>query len=423
MKNTFLQEGYNQNEYETAILAYLTSQNKGVTLADVVVHTALKMEWTEYTLRQMLGKYAAHLEINEKQEIVYLFDLTPKPVPIGKYILQGIGWIFWSVWWVFTIAFKALTVGMLLTYGVFYALVAVLILEAITQSGEIFWEVIKGFWYGAGELINLLTGKSKGTPEDKHVLTDIFSYIFGATATKKDSLATEKLILQQIRAQDGKLMPSDIVRLTGWNLIDAQTQAAYLLANYQGEPIVTEAGKIVYHFPDLVKDQETPTLPTPIWEQTPDIPKMNNLSKDTHDIVTWLNVFNIVMSVIILPLAVMFAFPELKGNLPDWVITWLILVPFVFSFLFLLIPICRYPFFSIRKAKALKACYRISVLEQIFKRLPEPIVLAKDMSDIAENAEVEEKIATKMIEKLHIEMRAEATASAEGIVYDFRELA
>lgn len=423
MKNSFLQEGYDQSAYESAILAYLKSQKNGVTLADIVVNTALNTAWTEYTLRQMLGKYTAHLEINQKHEILYLFDLTPKPTPILKYILQGIGWIFWSIWWVFTIAFKALIVGMLLTYGVFYALVVVFILEAITRSGEIFWEVLKGFWYGAGELIQILSGRGNVSGTDKHILTDIFSYVFGATKAKKNALATEKLILQQIRAQGGKLMPSDIVRLTGWDLIDAQTQAAYLLANYEGEPVVTEAGKIVYHFPNLAKDDEITTLPPAIWEQTPDMPKMNNLDKEMHNIVTGLNIFNMVMSIIVLPLTIMFTFPELNGNLPEWVIIWLMFVPFVFSFLFLFIPLCRYPFFRIEKAKAQKAYHRLLVLGQIYKQLPTPVSSTRDLTSMVKETQIPQEAITELIERLHTEMRAEALANADGVVYDFKELA
>jgi hypothetical protein len=419
MKNSFLQEGYNEAEYESAILAYLKSQKQGVTLSDVVVNTALKTEWTEYTLRQMLGKFPAHLEINDKQELLYLFDLTPKPLSIGKYLWQGISWFFYAIWWVFTIAFKVWMVGMLVTYGLAYALLIVIVLEAITRSGEILGEVLKGIWYGAGELWNMLTGKSKVNEADKHILSDIFSYVFGAIYPKQDKLATEKMILQQIRAQEGKLIPADIVRLTGWNLVEAQTQAAYLLANYQGEVNVTPDGKIEYFFPNLVKENGENDLPAPVWKQDLFVPLMNNLDWESHNVITGINIFNIVMS-IVSPFIIMYML-ELK-DLPDAVLLWLTVVPFLFSAIFFLVPLCRYPFVMAYRTKVMKANNRLYVLGQIFERLPTPIAIQKDAPAIATSLGLTTEQATQFIERLQAEMRAEITATAEGTVFEFKEL-
>jgi hypothetical protein len=423
MKQSFLQEGYNQAEYEQNILAYLKQQQKGVTLADVVVGTGQKTEWTEYTLRQMLGKFPAHLEINDQQELVYLFDLTPKPLPVGKYILQGISWALWAVWWVFMLAFKIWMVGMLLTYGLVYALIIVIVIESITRSGDLFWEVCKGIWYGFGEVWKMLIGKNKSSlnENDYHFLSDIFSYVFGVSASKEDKLEIEKKILQQIRAQGGKLIPADIVRLTGWSLRDAQTQAAYLLANYQGEPIVTEAGKIEYHFPELVKENETSKAPAPIWEHGLPLPLMNYLDKDTHNTVTGLNIFNMVMA-IVSPFVVLFMLPELNGDLPDWVLLWLTAVPFVFSAIFLGIPLCRYPFVQSQKAKVQRANERLFVLGEIFKSLPSPIDVAKDTAKISQTLSLPADRVKELLDKLQAEMSAEAIATPEGVQYHFGEL-
>lgn len=424
MKQSFLQEGYNQAEYEQNILAYLKSKaGKGVTLADVVVGTGQKTEWTEYTLRQMLGKFPAHLEINNQQELVYLFDLTPKPLPVGKYILQGIGWGLWAVWWVLMLAFKIWMVAMLLTYGLVYALIVVIVIESITRSGDLFWEVCKGIWYGFGEIWKMLIGKSKAQigEGDYHFLSDIFSYVFGVSALKEDKLEVEKKILQQIRAQGGKLVPADIVRLTGWNLRDAQTQAAYLLANYQGEPIVTEAGKIEYLFPELAKESENNHAPDAIWRYGLPLPLMNYLDKETHNTVTGLNIFNMVMA-ILSPIIILIMLPELNGDLPDWVLLWLTAVPFAFSAIFLGIPLCRYPFVLAQKKKVQRANERLFVLGEIFKNLPAPIDADKDTAKISQTLSLPADRVKELLDKLQAEMSAEAIATPEGVQYRFQEL-
>ncbi len=419
--NTLEKQGYSQTEYEAAITTYLKKEGKGVTLPDVVVATGLKTEWVEYTLRQLLGKYPAYLEINPKQELLYLFDLTPKPLPIYKYIAQGIGWALWAIWQVFTLAFKVWIVTMLCTYAILYALILMVVIMAITRSGDILEGVFTGIWYGLGELWNMLTGKSATKNTDKHVLSDIFSYVFGATVPKKDSHATEKLILQQIRTQAGKLVLADIVRLTGWSLRQAQTQAAYLLANYNGDVSVTEEGKIIYHFVDLVKESSEKNLPASIWEQPFEIPKMNDTDKDTHNTITALNIFNIVMSVAT-PIIFVFSFPETKGNIPDWILMFFTVIPLVFSVVFFSVPSLRYLFVSVQRANAKNKHKRLLVLGKIFEGFPENITLPLNAKAIgsAVNASVEE--VTAILEKLSTEMNAETNATAEGIQYDFKEL-
>jgi len=444
MKNTFAQEGYNQPEYEDAIMVYLKHEHKAVTLPDVVVGTGLKMEWVEYTLRQMLGKFPAFLEINDKQELTYSFDLTPKSLPVGKYFMEAIGWVFWAIWQVFTIAFKVWIVVMLCTYAVSYMLILTLTIAVITRSGDIFEAVFQGIFYGVGELWNMLTGKSgksekseksetASSIEDKHTLNCIFSYVFGATPPKKDKLATEKLILQYIRIHAGKLVPVDIVRLTGWSLRDAQTQAAYLLAHYQGEVSVTEEGKIVYDFPDLVKaGGEQNALPAPIWKSPFVKPLMNDTDKDTHSAITWTNWFNIGMS-IATPIIALCMFPELEGEVPEWIIVWFTMIPFTFSFIFFLVPACRYFFVYRQQVKAQRAYHRLLVLGEIFDRLPAKIT--PDMPIISKNvatneeaqsmrlvAELPAKEREAILKKLCVDMNAEPIATDKGVEYDFKEL-
>ena len=199
MNDILAQSDYNQTAYETAILSFLKQHQEGVTLADVVVGTGLNTEWVSYTLRQLLGKYPAYLEINAHKELVYLFNLTPKPLPIGKYIWQGVNWVMGVIWQVFTFAFKVWIVGMLFTYALAYLLILMLGIAIATQSGDMLKFIFEMLWGIVSELWDMLTGKKKSNLQgDKQTLNEVFSYVFGAKPPQKDERATEKIILQQL---------------------------------------------------------------------------------------------------------------------------------------------------------------------------------------------------------------------------------
>lgn len=97
------------------------------------------------------------------------------------------------------------------------------------------------------------------------------AYIFGEAHKRKDKLLTEKIILNYIKNNHGKIVVAEIVQLTGWSIKEAETQVVRLLANYQGEVEVSKEGIIIYIFEDLAKGEKKSSEISEslkIWERT-----------------------------------------------------------------------------------------------------------------------------------------------------------
>lgn len=72
---------------------------------------------------------------------------------------------------------------------------------------------------------------------------------------KKD-LFLEKIILNYIQNNGGKIVIAEVIQLTGWSIREAETEITQLLANYNGQAEVTTEGVIVYTFEDFCENQK-----------------------------------------------------------------------------------------------------------------------------------------------------------------------
>jgi hypothetical protein len=412
-------QNYHEKEYKSLIIKALKARPQGATLPEVVVATGLPTEWADYTLRQLLNDFPAYLEINAQHELVYQFDFAPKEKTFLENIQAGIAWIFQLLWQIFTFGFKFWIVLMLFTYLLFNAVVLLAAIVGITRSGDLLEGAFRLFGGGVQELWKMIwrTDKTKNG-----VIHQVFSYVFGQTQAKTDKLALEKLFLRQIRQQNGVLLVSDIVRLTGWSVREAQNQVAKLMANYQGDAEVSEDGVIVYKFPELSQKTDSDKLPKPIWERLiPEI-KMNDNEKSVNRAIMGVNAFNIVMAFVSTFIIQMYFFED--ATMPDWIFGFSLVIPLIFSIIFFTIPLARMPFVFWQNQTIYRQNRAYQILGEIFKRLPNPIYPQQFVP------EIDKRISQKAIDQTKELLNEQALAlEADSLIdmggkayFDFEQI-
>jgi hypothetical protein len=381
-------QNYHEKEYKSLIIKALKAKPQGATLSEVVVATGLPTEWADYTLRQLLNDFPAYLEINDQHELVYKFDFVPKEKSLLQNLQTGIAWVFQVLWQIFTFGFKFWIVLMLFTYLLFNALVLLAAIVGITRSGDLLEGAFRLFGGGVQELWKMIwrTDRSKNG-----VIHQVFSYVFGQTPPQTDKLALEKLFLQQIDQQNGVLLVSDIVKLSGWSVREAQNQAAKLLANYQGDAEVSEDGVIVYRFADLAQKTAHSEPVKPIWERLLPTLKMNDNEKSVNRAIMGVNAFNIGMAFVSTFIIQLYFFED--TTMPDWLIGFSLVIPLVFSLIFFLIPLGRMPFVWSENQQISRQNQAYIILGEIFKRLPNPIYPQKMIP------EIDKRISQKAIDQ------------------------
>lgn len=180
---------FNEIDFKKRILKAIRGQNQGLSVPDLVVLTGLPTEWVEYLVREMLGEYPCRLRTNEREELVYIFDLSKKSLSLRKI------------------------------------------------------------------LHNWAQEKAKKNPTYKFFR--FLENILQDTPEIKDRLFLEKVILQYIRANQGKIVVAELIQITGWSIYQAETEAVRILADYHGEVKVTDDGVIVYTFDELTQVPST----------------------------------------------------------------------------------------------------------------------------------------------------------------------
>ncbi|NJL12055.1 MAG: hypothetical protein HC913_02965 [Microscillaceae bacterium] len=296
MNNQLEAQPYELATYKARLIPALQSYPEGATLAQLVVKTGLPLEWTEYTLRQMLPQYPAHLEINAQHELVYLFDFSPRSLSFTQMLVRGGQAFLQGLWRLFVWVFKAWIVLMLCSYLLFNMLVLVLGISMLTRSSTLFEGTIKAMREVFRGLGRLWAGSQAS---QDNLLQAVFSYVFGPQAPPAESQALEKRILAFIQQNGGKINVGQLIKLTGWSLRQAEEQAAQLMAQYQGDAEVSELGTITYLFPALEnqpREHDFSSEALMIWHHPQPLLRLNDNPKDTNEKITLINAFNLGMS-------------------------------------------------------------------------------------------------------------------------------
>ncbi len=181
--------------------------------------------------------------------------------------------------------------------------------------------------------------------------------MFGPPPAVIDPLLDAKKALVEIRRQQGRVAPADIMRVTGGSREAAERTLLRLVADHEGEITVSDEGAILYEFPGLrstVDDTHAAgtAVSASIWDKLAVPPPLTGNSAAFNTLFTFINGFNLAASGVVLAqgltierlIALVAGMgvedaPPLPP--PDGVPLALGLVPFVFSAALFALPVLR----------------------------------------------------------------------------------
>jgi hypothetical protein len=112
------------------------------------------------------------------------------------------------------------------------------------------------------------------TPRDarkkgKSFIIAIYDLALGPERSESDPLDNEKEVAAFLRAEQGMLVPSEIVALSGATMAEAEERMADYLVRFDGEPEITEEGVVVGEFESFISGTaaKTDARVVPYWEE------------------------------------------------------------------------------------------------------------------------------------------------------------
>ena len=125
-------------------------------------------------------------------------------------------------------------------------------------------------------------------------------FFFGPEEAPVDPLENKKRVLEEIRAQQGRIGLLDVLRVTGMTREQADPFIAALMLEYNGDVKVSEFGGITYSFPELRKTTQTSfTMRSePGWLKKKILGPLTGNPVGSNMLIAGLNGFNFIMSTV-----------------------------------------------------------------------------------------------------------------------------
>ena len=341
-----------------------------LTAADAAARTGLPTREAAAGLALVASEYSGHLAVTSKGELIYDFSrgLVPGDRPglvrrIGRGLARAAfgavrlvvrAWIS-----VVLVSYAVVFAGVLLALaakedsdgiGDAFGLLARLIFESIFWTFHPFSSV-----YVTREP-TWVKRRGRGAVAAVPFYEKVNRFVFGPPVAVVDPLAGMKSAVLEIRRQQGRVTPADVLRVLGGTRAAAERMLLRLVAEHEGDIQVGEEGGIVYEFPALRATADASGaagVPVPAWARPASLPALTGNSLAFNWLFTAVNGFNLVaggiglsMGLTIERLLAMLAragVPE-PPPLPavDGVPLALGLVPFLFSAALFAVPLARW---------------------------------------------------------------------------------
>lgn len=398
------------------------------TLGDVVSATGLPDHEAEAALRSLLETRRGHLDVSDAGDLLYRFDpkLIERDAELFRTRFRR------AAWSAFKVGFKIWTAVMLVVYFVVFVLILIAIMTANRDGrgsggrrgfglGDLFilhwllggrgWDR-RGLYYGDRHARRL--PKDARPPFYKKV----FAFIFGPEEPRPTQLQKDRTVVQLIQARKGVLASSELIEHTGLSIDDAVEEMGRLTGAYGGDPRVSDAGEVVYAFPELMRSahgQVRAREPKPAWMRLEYPKKLTGNSGGANVGIGAMNGFNLAMASVL----------GLPSTFDPVIFYGLGVVPFTFSSLFFAIPIFR----SLALAGENRARMRRNV-----RRLLVGLVYSRSVGTVRwvaaagavrhvtralEDRQVPPKLILTELERLAAEFDADVEAEDEGFRYRF----
>lgn len=335
------------------LLSALRRLGGTATLGDVVAATGLPADVVSGGLKGLLATHRGHLAVTDEGELLYRFD----PRLIQRYSEPWTLRFRRAAWTLFTRAFKAWIVLMLVVYFVVFVALVVAALVAGQKGGDRRGgDIFRGsrrrgsglgdlaFWYWIWgprwRLGRPYYGHrwERTLPRDDRVpfYKKVFAFVFGPDEPRITQAQRDRSTLRLIRARKGILSTADLVEHTGLRREEAEEEMARLVGAYGGEPVVSPQGGLSFAFPDLMLSAEGAVRvrePNPAWLRLEYPKELTGNTAAANALVAGINGFNLLAAAT----APWFIFPRLGLGGP-LAFVFLVVVPVVFSLAFFAVP-------------------------------------------------------------------------------------
>ena len=362
------------------ILAALRSLKGNATVGDVVAATGLAADEAEGGLKALLESHRGHLAVTDSGELLYQFDA--RLIRRGtEPVLARMKRKFWSV---FTTAFKAWIVIMLVVYFVVFVALVIAALVAgkgDRRSGDIFrgsgrrsggmpnfwlWYWIWGPRWRIGRPYYGHRWERTLAKDDKvPFYKKVFAFVFGPDRPKPTQKQLDRGSLRLIRARKGVVSTAELVEHTGLPAHEAEEEMARLVGTYGGEPLVSPRGELAYAFPPLMLSAHGPVAvrePNPAWMRLERPLELTGNTAGANAAVVGINAFNLLAAAT----APWFIFPRLgMGGTAAFV--FLVVIPVIFSMSFFALPAARMLGVKRENRRRLRMNVRRVVLGQVYR--------------------------------------------------------
>jgi hypothetical protein len=396
----------------------LKEPRRPMTVADAAVASGLANRDAEAGLHVLTAEYRGHLRVTEDGDLVHVFphgfekpwesrEATWRVLRRVGAALSGFGRFVVRAW--------------LLIAMIAYALVFVAIILGLTfarQSGDrdgvgaggaLLGGLLRGiadalFWtfhpfsplaIRAEDGLGRADRAREGEPEEVPFYEKVNRFVFGVPAPVPDPHAMRTRILEEIRAQQGRIGLADVMRVTGLPRDEADPLMARLMLDHDGDVDVGEQGGIVYRFPALRRtaaDENACTLHVrpasrAAWETPREVAPLTGNTPGANAGVALLNAFNLLAGGWALShgLTIANTLRLLTTRVPrgapplvlpyDGVPLALGVIPLVFSAALFALPLARWVAKLREARKVAEENARLGILREVLTRAPrkEPV--------------------------------------------------
>ncbi|MGB9702785.1 MAG: hypothetical protein ACPL1A_08695 [Candidatus Kapaibacteriota bacterium] len=407
---------------------------------DLAAETGFSLNDINDAVKRLLEIYRAKVVMNpENGKLMFQFNYPLDKIG-EKSLKEKLTAVMQWLWRAFQMFYKALTGIILIVYTVIFVLIILFLIFASSSNkddrrggglhlnifGGIFRAIFEAmYWVSFSNRVVERTDNSgllyktyeKPDNKGKGFVQSVFQFVFGPENPPVPENADEKEAIAFIRkVSNGKLTASDIVLLTGITYSQAEERLAEYAAKFGGELEITEEGKVVANFENLLHTKTSNLEGGKIiyyYDEIEPPQELTGNSTGKNVAIIFMNIFNLIMSYIVItgtrePIL----YKEQYVDVPAIVTYGLGWFPFLFSISFFILPLLRIPFVLAAKKKRNYAIMRkklfyglIKLKRNIaFENLAQLINLPPDLFDDAK----------KVLNKLVIDLRGEINTNDKG---------
>lgn len=446
----------------------LADPTKPMTVADASVASGLALRDAEAGLHFLTSEYRGHLRVTEDGDLVHVFpNGFTKPWETREATARVLGAIGHAL----SAAGRFVVRAWLLIAMIGYALVFVAIMIALTFArgssdrndsslgvglvGGLFRAILDAMFWTFHPFSPLYVGSSTGydgftagrarerDPNEVPFYEKVNRFVFGPTAPPDDPEAMRARILEEIRAQKGRIGLADVMRVTGLPRDEADPLMARLMLDHDGEVAVAEQGGIVYRFEGMRRSAQAEGAPAAItsrgrraaWDTPKAALPLTGNEGSSNVAIALLNGFNLAASTWVLThgltisnlFLLLFNRPP-KGAPPlvlpyDGVPIALGVVPLVFSVALFALPLVRAALQARKVKAAARENARLAILREVLTRAPKKEPVPDEALRVAYRVATGEDPTSKEITARVVDLGGDVDVGPDGEVrYRFADL-